>query len=217
MNHVLNRRWPRIVISIALATFAAFEIGAAVRETSALAQLNPAPVVVPGTSSGASAPPVTPLTSLALPAASPAAATTAAPGAPAALATAAALPVLQPAPIVIAAVPTAVPQSIYRCSCFGVGIGVQWIGQVQATSYVGASQSAQGQCSSFVKATTGAQSPYISPPGGISVGRNVFPGVNPNLAPGDVVTVPRNPVATEASASSVVASEETYCARCACN
>lgn len=219
MNHPLDRRWPRIVISIALATFAAFEIGAAVRETSALAQLNPAPEVVPGTS-GASGAPVTPLTSLALPvapAASPAAATTAAPGAPAALATTAVLPLLQPAPIVIAAVPTAVPQSIYRCSCFGVGIGVQWIGQVQATSYVGASQSARGQCSSFVKATTGAQSPYISPPGGFSFGRSVFPNVNPNLAPGTVVSVPRNPVSTEASASSVVAASETYCARCACN
>lgn len=213
-------RWPRAFIFMALATLAAFELAAIARSSIALAQvtLNPAPVTTSRTSSGTSAAPVTPLTSLAVPAppASPAAATTAAPGAPAALSTAAALPVLQPAPVVVA-VPTAAVQSVYRCSCFGVGIGVQWVGQVQATSYIGASQSAQGQCSSFVRTTNGTQSPYISPPGGISFGRSPYPSVNPNLAPGNVVSVPRNPVATEASASSVVAAQQTYCARCACN
>src|SRR5271170_3479342 len=48
-----------------------------------------------------------------------------APGAPAALATTSALPVLNPAPLVVAGGPTPVPQSIFTCSCFGVGLGTR--------------------------------------------------------------------------------------------
>jgi hypothetical protein len=201
---------------IAIATIAAFEIAVVVRNLAALAQLNPAPVVVPGTSGTTSSAPVSNLPALSVPVAVPTTVAAAAPGAPAALATSVALPVLNPAPVVIAAAPTPAMQSVFRCSCFGTGLGVQWIGQVQASSFTSASQAAVGQCAAYVR-NTGTQSPYINPPGGISVGRSVFPGVNPNLAPGNAVTVPRNPVNTDAPSSSIIASETGYCGRCSCN
>jgi hypothetical protein len=201
---------------IAIATLAAFEAAVVVRNLAALAQLNPAPVVVPGgsgigTSGGVSNP-----AALSVPATVPTTVAGVAPGAPAALATSVALPVLNPAPVVIAAAPTPAMQSVFRCSCFGTGLGVQWIGQVQATSFVGASQAAVGQCSAYVK-STGTQSPYINPPGGVSFGRSPFPIENPNLAPGNVITVPRSAVNNEAPASNIVASETGYCGRCSCN
>jgi hypothetical protein len=201
---------------IAIATLAVFEVAVVVRNLAALAQLNPAPVVVPGgsgigTSGGVSNP-----SALLVPATVPTTVAAVAPGAPAALATSVALPFLNPAPVVIAAAPTPAMQSVFRCSCFGTGLGVQWIGQVQATSFIGASQAAVGQCSAYVK-STGTQSPYINPPSGVSFGRSPYPSVNPNLAPGNAVAVPRNPVLTDAPVSSVVASETGYCGRCACN
>ncbi|HLX37319.1 MAG TPA: hypothetical protein VKR29_05935 [Candidatus Binataceae bacterium] len=133
------------------------------------------------------------------------------------MATQVALPVLNPAPAVVAGNPPIALQSSFRCSCFGTGLGVQWIGQVQAASYVSANQAAQGQCLSFNRNTSGASSPYIPQASGFSLGRTVFPSVNPNLAPGDVVTVPKNPVATQAAASSIIAAQTGYCGRCACN
>jgi hypothetical protein len=191
---------------------------AILRTSVGLAQLNPAPAVAPGTSAGAStSAPVSNLPALAIPAAVPTTAAAAAPGAPAALATQVALPVLNPAPAVVAGNPPVTLQSLFRCSCFGTGLGVQWIGQVQATNYTAANSAAQGQCAAFERATSGAASPYIPQAAGFSFGRSVFPGVNPNLAPGDVVTAPKNPVATEAAASSYIASETGYCGRCACN
>jgi hypothetical protein len=201
-----------------VAVVASFAMLALLRTSVGLAQLNPAPAVVPGTSSGTTtSAPVTNLPALSIPAAVPTTAAVAAPGAPAALATQVALPVLNPAPAVVSGNPPLAMQSVFRCSCFGTGLGVQWIGQVQATSYTGANQAAQGQCAAFERATSGVASPFIPQAAGFSFGRTVFPGVNPNLAPGDVVTVPRNPVATEAAASSIIAAETGYCGRCACN
>jgi len=124
--------------------------------------------------------------------------------------------VLNPAPVVVSSAALAPAQSEFRCSCFGTGLGTQWVGQVQATSFVSASQAASGQCAAYVKGTA-TSSPYINPPGGASFGRSPFPTVNPNLAPGNVVAVPRSPVNNQAAASSVVAAQAGYCARCACN
>jgi hypothetical protein len=211
-------RRPRKIILLALAIPATIVIAAALHDVVALAQLNPAPVVIPGTSTTTSSISITNPSALSLPAVVPTTAAVAAPGAPAALATTSALPVLNPAPVVISSSAPALAsaQTVFRCSCFGTGLGIQWIGQVQASSFTTASQAAVGQCAAYVR-STGTSSPYINPPGGASFARSVFPNVNPNLAPGDVVTVPRSPVNTQAAASSVIASETGYCGRCACN
>jgi hypothetical protein len=208
-------RRPCKVIPIVCATLVAIAIGLGARGI-AYAQLNPAPVVVPGSSSGTSASSVINPSALSIPVAAPSTAAVAVPGAPAALATTSALPVLNPAPVVVSSAALAPAQSVFRCSCFGTGLGVQWIGQVQATSFTSASQAAVGQCAAYVRSTA-TSSPYINPPGGASFGRSPFPTVNPNLAPGNVVAVPRSPVNTEATSSSIVASQTGYCARCACN
>ncbi|HXN85061.1 MAG TPA: hypothetical protein VN867_03270 [Candidatus Binataceae bacterium] len=211
-----NRRLPRfIVIALMLPMIlAAREVE---RKSLALAQviLNPAPSTV-SPSSGA---PVTTLSPLAPAAAAPAAAASpaaAAPGAPAALSTTSALPVLNPAPMVIGAQPTPVPQTIFRCSCFGVGLGAQWIGQVSSSSFTMASQAAKGQCSSYM-ANTNVGSPYIVPPGAPTIGRSVYPGVNPNFAPGNVATYRSASPLTQLPASQIAAANSGYCSRCACN
>jgi hypothetical protein len=212
------QRRPRKMILLALAIPASIAIAAALHDVVALAQLNPAPVVIPGTSTTTSSISITNPSALSLPAVVPTTAAVAAPGAPAALATTSALPVLNPAPVVISSSAPALAdaQTVYRCSCFGTGLGIQWIGQIQASSFTSASQAAVGQCAAYVRSTA-TSSPYINPPGGVNFGRSVFPTENPNLAPGDVVTVPRSAVNTEATSSSIIASETGYCGRCACN
>jgi len=211
----MERRRKSIPLIAVVALFATLAL---LRTSVVVAQLNPAPGVAPGTSAGTTtSAPVSNLPALSIPAGVPTTAAAAAPGAPAALATQVALPVLNPAPAVVAGNPPMALQSTFRCSCFGTGLGVQWIGQVEATSYVGANQAAQGQCLAFNRNTSGASSPYIAQAGGFSFGRTVFPNVNPNLAPGDVVSAARSPVTTEAPAASVIAGETGYCGRCACN
>ncbi|HVN29218.1 MAG TPA: hypothetical protein VMT64_12055, partial [Candidatus Binataceae bacterium] len=144
--------------------------------------------------------------------------TTTAPGAPAALSTTSALPVLNPAPgIIFSSAPAlANAQTVYRCSCFGTGLATEWVGQVQATSFLSADQAASAQCSATVQVPR-TQSPYINPPGGISLGRSPFPNANPNIPPGDVVSAPANPVSTEATAASLIFARAGFCSRCACN
>jgi hypothetical protein len=211
-------RRPRKIILLALAIPATIALAAAFHDVVALAQLNPAPVVIPGTSTTTSSISITNPSALSLPAIVPTTAAVAAPGAPAALATTSALPVLNPAPVVISSSAPALAsaQTVFRCSCFGTGLGIQWIGQVQASSFTTASQAAVGQCDAYVR-STGTSSPYINPPGGPNFARSVFPNENPNLAPGDVVTVPRSAVNTQATSASIIASETGFCGRCACN
>ncbi|HLI78561.1 MAG TPA: hypothetical protein VKV03_01190 [Candidatus Binataceae bacterium] len=195
--------------------------------TSGLAQSNiPAgvPLVPSATGPLSSAPPtgassgrLTTLTPLSLPAAAPSTAA-AAPGAPAALTTTSALPVLNPAPLVVAGGPTPIPQSIFNCSCFGIGLGTRWVGRVQSTNFQSASTAAAAQCTAYA-INSGTQSPYIAPPGGVSLGRNPYPGVNPNGAPGNVATSFRGTsVFTETSAAETgVPPRAAGCARCACD
>jgi hypothetical protein len=209
------RRLPKWIL-LALAMLVGLELGIAARPWMTLAQLNPAPVVIPGSSGAPAAPGTTSLAPLSVPVTAPTAAPVV-PGAPAAIATTAALPVLNPAPAIVAGNPPIALQSVFRCSCFATGLGVQWIGQVQAASYPAANRAALGQCASYVAATSGPSSPYIPQASGFSFGRTVFPNENPNLAPGNVVTVPRSPVNTEATGASIIAAQTGYCARCACN
>ncbi len=157
------------------------------------------------------------LTPLALPAAAPSTAA-AAPGAPAALSTTSALPALAPAPAVVTGGTVPVPQSVFTCSCFGVGLGTRWVGRVQLTSYLSASSAAAAQCSSYA-ANSGTLSPYIAQAGGVSLGRNPFPTVNPNGVPGSVAAGFRGTtVFTETSAAQTgISPRAAGCARCACD
>jgi hypothetical protein len=190
--------------------------------SAALAQSNiPAgtplvPSITAPLSSGSSTAPSThSLTPLALPAA---AAVAPAPGAPAALATTSALPSLAPAPAVVAGGTVPTPQTTFTCSCFGVGLGTRWVGQIQSTNFQNAASAAAGQCTSLA-INSGTLSPYITPSGGVSLGRNPYPNVNPNGVPGNVATGFRgSTVFTETSAAVIgVPSRAAGCARCACD
>jgi hypothetical protein len=217
-------RVPRLALAIlTLVCFASVEVGLNCR---ALAQSNiPAgtPLVPSSTSPLSPAPAtgsatsrtLTTLAPLALPAAAP---STAAPGAPAALATTSALPALAPAPVVVSGGAVPVPQSVYTCSCFGVGLGTRWVGRVQSTNFLNASNAAAAQCTSYA-INSGTLSPYIAQAGGVSLGRNPFPTVNPNGVPGNVAGAFRGvPVFTETSAAEIgVPARAAGCTRCACN
>ena len=151
------------------------------------------------------------------PLAVPAAAAAAVPGAPAALSTVSALPSLAPAPAIVSGGTVPVPQSVYNCSCFGTGLGTRWIGRVQSTSFLSASNAAAAQCSSYA-AGSGTQSPYIAQAGGVSLGRNPYPNVNPNGAPGNVAAGFRGTsVFTETSAAQTGNPRLAGCTRCACD
>ncbi len=137
-------------------------------------------------------------------------------GAPAALSTTSALPTLAPAPVVVAGGMVPVPQSIFNCSCFGTGLGTRWVGRVQAANFLSASSAASAQCSSYAQ-NSGTQSPYITPSGGVSLGRNPYPTVNPIGVPGDVAAGFRGTtVFTQTSAAQSGNPRSAGCARCAC-
>jgi hypothetical protein len=48
-----------------------------------------------------------------------------------------------------AAIATAVTQRAFNCSCFGPGSGTTWMGQISATGYFAARQSATSACLSY--------------------------------------------------------------------
>jgi hypothetical protein len=79
-----------------------------------------------------------------------------------------------------------------------------------------ASQAAKGQCSSYL-AKTNVGSPYIAPSSGPSLGRSVYPAVNPNAAPGNVVNYRSGSAFTQIPSSQIAAAQSGYCSRCACN
>ena len=212
-----------LLFVIAILSLLFFGIDQLAPNSQALAQSNvPAGLpLVPSSagplpsSSGGSSSGVTTLSPLALPAAAP---STAAPGAPAALSTTSALPVLNPAPVVVSGGPTPVPQSVFTCSCFGLGLGTRWVGKVQSTNFLSASRSAAAQCTALAK-NSGTLSPYITPPGGVSLGRNPYRTVNPDVAPGNVAPGFRGTtVFTETSAAQTgIPPRAAGCARCACD
>jgi hypothetical protein len=133
------------------------------------------------------------------------------------LSTVSALPSLAPAPAVVAGGTVPTPQSVFNCSCFGVGLGTRWVGRVQSTSFTAASSAAAAQCSSYA-ANSGTQSPYIAPSGGVSLGRNPYPNVNPIGVPGDVASgFAGTTVFTQTSAVQTGNPRSAGCARCACD
>lgn len=95
-----------------------------------------------------------------------------------------ALPGLAPAPTVIGATPAPTP-SVFRCSCYGIGSGTQWVGTVQASTTLDAQQSAEGQCIGTL-ASKNPRSPYIPRPGFGFSGSSAFPQVGSDTIPGDV-------------------------------
>jgi hypothetical protein len=220
-----TRRGPRFaIVLVALVCFGFVELAPI---SPAMAQSNvPAGTLLvpasvgplssgPAASSGSTSSGLTRVSPLAPPPVVPAAA---APGAPAALATTSALPVLNPAPAVVAGGYLAVPQSIFTCSCFGTGLGTRWVGKVQSTNFQSATNAAAAQCNSYAS-NSGTLSPYITPSGGVSLGRNPYPTVNPNGAPGSVAASFRGTtVFTENSAAQTGISPRALgCARCACD
>lgn len=89
-----------------------------------------------------------------------------APGQPQPFSTIGALPALVPAPgsvrsIVASAVPT---PRVFRCTCSAPGTWTEWAGVVASSSYILASQTARGQCATYLL-NANAQSPYITPQG----------------------------------------------------
>ncbi len=220
-----RRRVPSF--ALAIIALAGFAFAALARNSRALAQSNvPAgttliPSAIGPLSSGRPAstvglaPPVTTLSPLALPVAAP---STAAPGAPAALSTTGALPALNPAPVVVAGGPTPIPQSVFTCSCWGVAFGTRWVGRVQSTNFQSASNAAAAQCTAYAT-NSGTQSPYILPPGGVSLGRNPFPNVNPNSAVGSVATGfhGTSPFTETSAAQTGPPPRAAGCAQCACD
>jgi len=158
--------------------------------------------------------PGAPLAPLAPPPAPPAAPPAA--GAPAPVAAAAPATTIQlaPAPAVVQAAATPVPQ-VFRCSCFGTGIGTGWVGQIQAASFTQASQSAMGQCvANKLNAKPG--SPYIQPPA-FGFGSS-FPNPATNI-PGNVLNpyvLTQQPGATSPGNVSKLGAA-SGCTRCTCN
>jgi hypothetical protein len=73
---------------------------------------------------------------------------------------------------------TPVPRT-FNCSCSGPGLAVHWIGQVTASGYSAADQSASGQCSSYA---AGRASPPYGTAGGIGAanGFGSLPGALQN-------------------------------------
>jgi len=139
-----------------------------------------------------------------------------APGQPQAFATIGALPALAPAPgTVPVGVATAVPTPrAFRCTCSAPGVYTEWAGIVSSSSYVLASESARGQCASYLL-NANAPSAYIPPEG------STLSQQRPTIYNGTAFTQ-RAQVATSVGQSfllqrSQVALQTTQCTRCACN
>jgi hypothetical protein len=101
---------------------------------------------------------------------------------------------------------------IYNCSCFNTGTRVRWIGQVTATSFYAARQSAVVSCVSYLT-NREASSAYIPPPN-----FNFFPTPVPPVAPSQTEPSLSSLVAPGVSGSALQGSPATTrCALCACD
>lgn len=128
------------------------------------------------------------------------------------------MPQLAPAPRVVQAPQAIASAQVFRCSCFGTGLGTQWIGVVQSSSYTLADRSAQQQCIAY-NLNANPPSPYIAPPTS-SFSTNPYPAVNPNGAPGNVVNQFRGITPQPGAISGATLQRLALaglCSRCACN
>jgi hypothetical protein len=139
-----------------------------------------------------------------------------APGQPASFATIGALPSLAPAPGTVPLVgATVVPTPrAFRCTCSAPGNWTQWAGVVSSSSYVLASQSARGQCASYIL-NANAPSAYIAQEGS-TAGQQ-----RPTIYNGTAFTQ-RAQVSTSVGQSflqqrSSESDLTNSCTRCACN
>ncbi len=153
------------------------------------------------------------------PQAAPAGAAPAAPGAPAAVSTTGTTLQLAPAPAVVATPQAATSAQIFRCSCFGNGLGTQWVGTVQSTSFVLAGQSAQRQCMSY-NLNANPPTSYMPPQSSTLASNNPYPVVSPYAAPGNVLNPYRGITPQPGGASNATLQQLAIaglCSRCACN
>jgi hypothetical protein len=139
-----------------------------------------------------------------------------APGQPQAFSTIGALPALAPAPgtspLAFASV-VATPRA-FRCTCSGPGYWTEWAGLVSSPSYILASQSARGQCASYLL-NANAPSPFIAQSG------STLNQQRPTIFNGTAFTQ-RAQVSSSVGRSflqqrSAVTPLTTECSRCACN
>ncbi len=101
----------------------------------------------------------------------------AAPGQPQPFATIGALPGLAPAPgtTPAAVASAAASPRAFRCTCSAPGSGTEWAGVVSSSSYFLASQSARGQCFSYLL-NEKTQSAYMPPEGSSSAQPPIYNG-----------------------------------------
>jgi hypothetical protein len=139
-----------------------------------------------------------------------------APGAPQAFSTIGALPSLAAAPgfTPFAAASVASTPRAFRCTCGAPGTWTEWAGVVSSSSYILASQSARGQCASYLL-NENAPSPFIAAEG------STVSQQRPTIYTGSAFTQ-RAQVATSVGQSflqprSTESQLSSQCTRCACN
>jgi len=139
-----------------------------------------------------------------------------APGQPQPFATIGVLPLLLPAPgtsPAVAPAAAATPRA-FRCTCSAPGNWTEWAGVVSSSSYVLASQSARGQCASYLL-NAKAPSAYIPQEG------STLSQQRPTIYNGTAFTQ-RAQVSTSVGQSFLLQRSQTTpltseCTRCACN
>ena len=139
-----------------------------------------------------------------------------APGQPQAFSTIGALPALAAAPgTVPLGVATAVPTPrAFRCTCSAPGTYTEWSGIVSSSSYVLASQSARGQCASYLL-NANAPSPYIQPEGTLLAQQQqqIYNGTAFTQRTQVATSVGQNILQPRSPEQHLV----NQCSRCACN
>lgn len=147
-------------------------------------------------------------------------------------------PAQLPAPITTAVAPpvAAIPSvpaaystpgsRVFNCSCFGPGVGTRWMGQVTASSYFSARQSAGGACLTYVQGKlpsngvaggVGAGNRYAALPGaaqnaGAANNYAAVPGTLENIGAGNSYLPPPGSLTQP---SSITASSP--CSECTCD
>jgi hypothetical protein len=112
--------------------------------------------------------------------------------------------------------PTPTPSArIYNCSCFNTGTRVRWIGQVQASSFYQARQSAVNSCAAY-NFNRRPSSAFIPPPQ-FGFFPTPVPPVSPSQTEPSLPNLQAPGVSGFALLNSPQASVLNQCGLCACN
>jgi len=133
-------------------------------------------------------------------------ATLTAPGAALAAPSLAAVPTLQGAP------PTPAARA-FNCSCYGPAEGTSWMGQVSASGYFTAKQTATSACLTYNQQKEPAFAGVAPAEGGVSLVPKTFTGPDAAIVPSGVATTTTLPGAL----SITTTAQQTACERCVCN